>query len=82
MAKEKSHRSKARHASYVTTKSESRFQPLSANVKVIGVGGGGGNAVSRMAKDSFRGVDFIAINADAKTSTSATSGTRSISAKA
>jgi cell division protein FtsZ len=45
------------------SKSE-KFQPLSANVKVIGVGGGGGNAVARMAKDFFRGVDFIAVNTD------------------
>src|SRR4029077_13093350 len=41
-----------------------KFQPLSANVKVIGIGGGGGNAVARMAKDLYRGVDFIAINTD------------------
>src|ERR1700689_1668409 len=41
-----------------------KFQPLSANVKVIGIGGGGGNAVSRMAKNFYRGVDFIAINTD------------------
>ncbi|MBI1961050.1 MAG: cell division protein FtsZ [Candidatus Liptonbacteria bacterium] len=37
-----------------------------ARVKVIGVGGGGGNAVSRMAQDFVRGVDFIAINTDAQ----------------
>jgi cell division protein FtsZ len=43
---------------------ESGFQPLSANVKVIGVGGGGGHAVARMARDFFRGVDFVAINTD------------------
>ena len=48
-----------------TTKSD-KFQPLSANVKVIGIGGGGGNAVARMAKDFFRGVDFIAINTDSQ----------------
>jgi cell division protein FtsZ len=41
-----------------------KFQPLSANVKVIGIGGGGGNAVARMAKNFVRGVDFIAINTD------------------
>ncbi len=33
-------------------------------VKVVGVGGGGNNAVSRMSKDIIRGVDFIAINTD------------------
>src|ERR1700685_2307798 len=43
---------------------KAKFQPLSANVKVIGIGGGGGNAVSRMAKNFYRGVDFIAINTD------------------
>jgi cell division protein FtsZ len=47
-----------------TKKSSEKFQPLSANVKVIGIGGGGGNAVARMAKDFLRGVDFIAINTD------------------
>ena len=45
------------------TKKE-KFQPLSANVKVIGLGGGGGNAVARMAKNFYRGVDFVAINTD------------------
>lgn len=35
-----------------------------ANIKVIGVGGGGGNAVSRMNQNFVRGVDFIAINTD------------------
>ena len=54
-------------------KQTSRFQPLSANVKVIGIGGGGGNAVARMAKDFTRGVDFIAINTDHQDLTSATS---------
>jgi cell division protein FtsZ len=44
--------------------SKEKFQPLSANVKVIGIGGGGNNAVARMAKDFYRGVDFVAINTD------------------
>lgn len=47
-----------------TSSGDSGFQPLNANVKVIGVGGGGGHAVARMARDFFRGVDFIAINTD------------------
>lgn len=46
------------------TASSTGFQPLAANVKVIGVGGGGSNAVARMARDFFRGVDFVAINTD------------------
>jgi len=35
-----------------------------ANIKVIGVGGGGGNAVNRMVEAGLRGVEFIAINTD------------------
>ena len=34
------------------------------NIKVIGVGGGGNNAVNRMIKDEMKGVQFIAVNTD------------------
>lgn len=34
------------------------------NIKVIGVGGGGGNAVNRMIESGVQGVEFIAINCD------------------
>ncbi len=34
------------------------------NIKVVGVGGGGNNAVKRMIETNIRGVDFIAINTD------------------
>ncbi len=34
------------------------------NIKVVGVGGGGNNAVNRMITTNVRGVDFIAINTD------------------
>ena len=34
------------------------------NIKVIGVGGGGGNVVNRMVESGARGVDFIAVNTD------------------
>ena len=33
-------------------------------IKVVGVGGGGGNAVNRMVAAGVRGVEFIAINTD------------------
>ena len=33
-------------------------------IKVIGVGGGGGNAVNRMVSDGLQGVEFIAMNTD------------------
>ena len=35
-----------------------------AKIKVIGVGGGGSNAVNRMIDHGVRGVDFIAVNTD------------------
>ena len=35
-----------------------------ARIKVIGVGGGGGNAVNRMVKAGFPDVDFIVVNTD------------------
>lgn len=37
-----------------------------AVIKVIGVGGGGNNAVNRMIEHGVRGVDFIAVNTDAQ----------------
>ena len=37
-----------------------------AKIKVIGAGGAGGNAVSRMVEAKIHGVDFIAVNADAQ----------------
>ncbi|MEM7078428.1 MAG: cell division protein FtsZ [Pseudomonadota bacterium] len=40
--------------------------PQSAVIKVIGVGGGGGNAVQHMVSKSVEGVDFIAANTDAQ----------------
>jgi cell division protein FtsZ len=37
-----------------------------ATIKVLGVGGGGGNAVNRMIKSGLKGIDFISINTDAQ----------------
>ncbi|MDD3419232.1 MAG: cell division protein FtsZ [Candidatus Gastranaerophilales bacterium] len=37
-----------------------------ASIKVVGVGGGGGNAVNRMIKAGLQGVDFWAMNTDAQ----------------
>ncbi|MCL2522500.1 MAG: cell division protein FtsZ [Erysipelotrichales bacterium] len=34
------------------------------NIKVIGVGGGGGNAVNRMIENDVKGVEFVAVNTD------------------
>ncbi len=35
-------------------------------IKVVGVGGGGGNAVNRMIQSGIRGVEFIAMNTDSQ----------------
>ena len=42
--------------------------PKSSNnpIKVIGVGGGGSNAVNTMFKQGIKGVDFIVCNTDAQ----------------
>ena len=37
-----------------------------ANIKVVGVGGGGGNAINRMITAGLKGVEFIAVNTDAQ----------------
>ncbi|MGV3592983.1 MAG: cell division protein FtsZ [Gammaproteobacteria bacterium] len=41
-------------------------KPQSAVIKVIGVGGGGGNALRHMIKSSIEGVEFICANTDAQ----------------
>jgi cell division protein FtsZ len=46
---------------------QTKNQPESfANIKVVGVGGGGCNAVDRMIDEGLQGVDFVAINTDAQ----------------
>lgn len=40
-------------------------QPLE-KIKVIGVGGGGNNAVDRMIEAGLQGVEFVAVNCDAQ----------------
>jgi cell division protein FtsZ len=37
-----------------------------AQIKVLGVGGGGSNAINRMIAEGLRGVDFICVNTDAQ----------------
>ncbi len=46
-------------------------QSQSAVIKVIGVGGGGGNAVAHMVNSGIEGVDFICANTDAQALNSA-----------
>lgn len=40
------------------------IQAGTATIKVVGVGGGGGNVVNRMIESGLRGVEFIAVNTD------------------
>ena len=40
--------------------------PSGARMKVVGVGGGGGNAVNRMIEELLEGVEFISVNTDAQ----------------
>jgi len=52
-------------------------QPESfARIKVVGVGGGGCNAVDRMIEEGLQGVEFIAVNTDAQALTLSKAGTR------
>jgi cell division protein FtsZ len=52
-------------------KEEDMMQPIPhtesfARIKVVGVGGGGSNAVNRMIAEGLSGVEFVAINTDAQ----------------
>ncbi len=50
-----------------TNKQEERVgKEAFARIKVIGVGGGGSNAVNRMMDEGIQGVEFIAVNTDAQ----------------
>jgi len=42
------------------------FSPNPAKIKVIGLGGGGCNAITRMVREQIRGVEFIGVNTDAQ----------------
>jgi len=42
------------------------YDLMKAKIKVVGVGGAGGNAINRMIEDNLMGVEFIAVNADAQ----------------
>jgi cell division protein FtsZ len=45
---------------------KSSYVQSQVKIKVIGMGGGGSNAITRMVRDEIRGVDFIAMNTDAQ----------------
>lgn len=45
---------------------QSTYVENPAQIKVMGIGGGGSNAVNRMIEQGIQGVEFIAINTDAQ----------------
>jgi cell division protein FtsZ len=47
-----------------------------ARMKVVGVGGGGGNAVNRMIEEQLDGVEFISVNTDAQALLNSKSGVK------
>ena len=56
------------------------FEPMEltndAVIKVIGVGGGGGNAVNRMVESGVQGVEFISVNTDMQALNFSQAGTK------
>ncbi len=49
---------------------------IGAKIKVIGIGGGGGNAVNRMIEAGIEGVEFIAVNTDVQALSNNRAGTK------
>ena len=45
---------------------KTNFVPTGAKIKVVGLGGAGCNAITRMVREQIRGVEFIAMNTDAQ----------------
>ena len=56
----------ARSSSSTTQRSANQAAGYLAVIKVVGIGGGGVNAVNRMIEAGVRGVEFIALNTDAQ----------------
>ncbi len=59
------------YQAYITGKEEEMMQPIPntesfARIKVVGVGGGGSNAVNRMIEEGLSGIEFVAVNTDAQ----------------
>src|SRR5690606_133888 len=61
-----SHESCGRHRSREARTDVAAAQNYLAIIKVVGIGGGGVNAVNRMIEVGLKGVEFIAINTDAQ----------------
>ena len=47
-------------------KIDENLQEYPANIKIVGIGGAGGNAINRMIEADIKGVELIAVNTDAQ----------------
>ncbi len=74
--KERRKRVKKEQAAQVTTTTPPEEFEGFATIKVIGVGGGGCNAVERMIQEKMRGIEFLSINTDAQALSRCQSPTR------
>ncbi|MDE3269740.1 MAG: cell division protein FtsZ [Pseudomonadota bacterium] len=43
---------------------EDNFNPPGAKIKIVGIGGGGGNAINTMIQNNLQGLEFVVINTD------------------
>jgi cell division protein FtsZ len=59
-----------------TNKQQNRKGEVLARIKVMGVGGGGTNAVNRMVSEGIQGIEFVAVNTDAQALMMSKAGTR------
>src|SRR3989344_775914 len=64
MPKRKKRKTRRSYTAY-SSQARPKNKPF-VNIKVVGVGGAGGNVITRMGSDFIRGVEFIAINTDAQ----------------
>ena len=63
---------------YTSENTETEYYDSGVKIKVIGVGGGGGNAVNRMLDSNIRGVEFITVNCDRQALTASNAKTKVI----
>jgi cell division protein FtsZ len=59
-----------------TNKQQNQKAESLALIKVVGVGGGGTNAVNRMVSEGIQGIEFVAVNTDAQALMMSKAGTR------
>jgi len=59
-----------------TNKQQNQKAESLARIKVVGVGGGGTNAVNRMVTEGIQGIEFVAVNTDAQALMMSKAGTR------